>query len=71
MEKFGRGLLESLQKPYIACVIRTSTPYEPRERAKFEANLAHITSHERVRDFVFATPQEALELLGFFEKRSG
>lgn len=64
-------LLESLEKPYIACVIRTSTPYEPRKRAEFEATLAHITSHERVRDFVFATPQEALELLGFFEKKSG
>lgn len=54
-------LLETLENPYIACVIRSSTLYYPEKRMAFEANLTHMLHHPRAQDFVFVTPREALE----------
>ena len=58
-------LLETLEKPYIACVIRTTTPIKEEMCAQFGTFIDHLTAHQRVRDFVFVRPEEALVHLGF------
>ena len=60
-------MLETLDRPYLALVIRSSTARKARLRPEMEASLRYLTEHPRVREFVFTTPPEALHLLGEVE----
>ena len=62
-------LLSSLEKPYLAMVVRSdvcgecnSTPTDP---ANMRKNMDYIMKHPLAKRFVFSTPQEAMSLMGY------
>lgn len=55
--------LDSLERPFLNAVVRTSTAAHHARRSEMDATLEYLASHPRAGDFVFATPREAIELL--------
>ena len=56
-------LLATLAKPYLAVVIRSSTPGRPERRAELEMNMRYLMNLCLKRNFVFVTPAEAIGIL--------
>ena len=57
------GLLKVSKTPYLAMVVRSEVCLEPRRRKNLESNVDYLHGHPQIRNFRFATPQEAIQIL--------
>lgn len=60
-------LLRSLERPYLTFAVRTHEYCRPDTTAVVRQNLERVLEHPDAARFVFATPDEALRLLGFVD----
>ena len=63
------GLLGSLEKPYLAMVLRSdvcsNSPFEPETQENMKKNFDYIMSHALAKRFIFSTPREAMLTMGY------
>jgi hypothetical protein len=58
--RIGNRLLSDLSRPYLALPARTDFAVEPYQRVNLELNIEYLLTHPQLKDFVFETPEEAI-----------
>ena len=66
-----RQLLEVQKLPYLAIVARTDVAVRENLCANMEAHLENLMNHPLRECFVFSTPKEAIDILGYEGRKSG
>ena len=68
------GLLESLERPYLAMVVRSDVcgenPGDPVHARNMKANIDYLLNHPLADRFVFARPEEAMEMMGYLKNET-
>lgn len=64
-------LLNTLEKPYLTLVLRSDNGIKQRQMKNIQDNLNFLLSHPLVERFIFSTPAELMETLGFISNGKG
>ena len=66
--------LKSLKRPYLLMVLRSDvcsdTPFEPEMQENVKRNVEYIMNHPLAKRFVFATPEEAMSIMGYLNRKN-
>ncbi len=62
------NLLKNLQRPYLTFIVRSDVSHEPQDpshKENMNKNIEYILNHPLVDRFVFTTPAEAMDKMGY------
>ncbi len=62
-------LLNSSKQPFLVLVLRTDAFYRPEQRKNVEACFDYLTNHRFADRFIFSTPQEMIQILGYSDAK--